>query len=73
MAEVTTKGDIAVGVAAVLGAFVLCFNFDYQAGYETARDECKPPPKTEVPMKDMTHKQQVRYIKRMNADKGVVK
>lgn len=68
----TTNGDIAVGIAAVLGAFALCANVGYQFGYDAARDECKPI-RTEIPFKQMTHKQQVRAVKWMMRDKGAIR
>ncbi len=67
-----TNGDIAVGVTAVLVALALSAMTGYQYGRDAARAECKPI-RTEIPLKQMSHKQQVRYVKRMMADKGVVK
>ena len=67
-----TNGDIAVGVAAVLVALALSAMTAYQYGYDAARAECKPI-RTEIPMKQMSHKQQVRYVQRMHTDKGAVK
>ena len=67
-----TNGDIAVGVTAVLVALALSAMTAYQYGHDAARAECKPI-RTEIPLKQMTHKQQVRYVKRMMADRGAVK
>ena len=67
-----TNGDIAVGVTAVLVALALSAMTGYQYGYDAAKAECKPN-RTGTPFKQMSHKQQVRYVKRMMADKGVVK
>ena len=67
-----TNGDIAVGVTAVLVALALSAMTGYQYGYDAAKAECKPI-RTEIPLKQMTHKQQVRYVKRMMADRGAVK
>ncbi len=66
-----TNGDIAVGVAAVLVALALSAMTAYQYGYDAARDECKPLPKVEF--KQMSHKQQVKWTKWANIDKGWVK
>lgn len=55
-----TKGDIAVGVTAVLVALALAGMTGYQYGYETAKAECKPI-HTEIPLKNMTHKQIIRW------------
>ena len=67
-----TNGDIAVGVTAVLVALALSAMTGYPYGHDAARAECKPI-RTEIPLKQMTHKQQVRYVKRMMADRGAVK
>ena len=66
-----TKGDIAVGVAAVLVALALSAMTAYQYGYDAARAECKPLPKVEF--KQMSHKQQVKLVKFENRDKGWIK
>ncbi len=66
-----TKGDIAVGVTAVLVALALSAMTGYQYGHDVARAECKPLPKVEF--KQMSHKQQMRQIKWNNRDKGWVK
>ena len=62
--------DRMVFRAALVILLALVTQTAYQYGYNSK--ECRPI-KTEVPLKNMTHKQQVRYIQRMNADKGVVK
>ena len=67
-----TNGDIAVGVATVLVALALSAMTAYQYGYDAARAECKPI-RTEIPMKQMSHKQQVKWTKWANIDKGWVK
>lgn len=66
-----TNGDIAVGVAAVLVALALSAMTAYQYGYDAARAECKPLPKVEF--KQMSHKQQVKWVKFENRDKGWIK
>ena len=45
----------------------------YQYGYDKARSECKPAPKVEIPLKNMTHKQAVRNIMWHNRDKGNIR
>jgi hypothetical protein len=45
--------------------------FAYQEGYDHARAECKPAPSYEI--KPMTHKQQVKWAKWANRDKGWIK
>ena len=67
-----TNGDIAVGVTAVLVALALSAMTAYQYGYDAARAECKPI-RTEIPLKQMSHKQQVRQIKWANRDKGAMR
>ena len=67
-----TKGDIAVGVAAVLVALALSAMTGYQFGYDAAKSECKPLPRVEIPFKNMTHKQQVRHAIWMMRDRGVI-
>ena len=54
-----TNGDIAVGVTAVLVALALSAMTGYQYGYDAARAECKPI-RTEIPLKQMSHRQQER-------------
>lgn len=66
-----TKGDIAVGVTAVLCSIALIAMTGYQFGYDAAKAECKPLPKVEF--RQMTHKQQVRQIKWASMDKGAIK
>lgn len=44
----------------------------YQAGYDDAKAECAPI-RTKIPFKDMTPKQQVRYIKWFNRDREVIR
>lgn len=68
-----TKGDIAVGVTAVLCSIALIAMTGYQYGYDAAKAECKPLPKVEIPFKQMTHKQQVRAIQWQFRDKGAVR
>jgi archaeosine-15-forming tRNA-guanine transglycosylase len=65
-----TKGDIAVGVTAVLVALALSAMTGYQYGYDAAKAECKPI-RTEIPFKQMSHKQQVRQIKWANRERMV--
>ena len=67
-----TKGDIAVGVTAVLCTLALIAMSGYQFGYDTAKAECKPAPKVEIPFKNMTHKQKVRAVQWANRDRGVI-
>ena len=45
----------------------------YQRGYDTAKAECKPIIKREIPLKNMTHKQAVRNIQWHNRDRGIIK
>lgn len=66
-----TKGDIAVGVSAVLVALALSAMTGYQFGYDAAKSECKPLPRVEF--KQMSHKQQVKLVKFENRDKGWIK
>ena len=65
-----TNGDIAVGVTAVLVALALSAMTGYQYGRDAARAECKPI-MTEIPFKQMSHKQQVRQIKWANRERMV--
>ncbi len=65
-----TNGDIAVGVTAVLVALALSAMTGYQYGYDAAKAECKPI-RTEIPFKQMSHKQQVRQIKWANRERMV--
>ncbi len=44
----------------------------YGTGYDKARSECKSI-KKEVPFKDMTYKQQVKWSKWMNREREVIR
>lgn len=73
MSKEFTNGDIAVGIVGLTSAFLLSYAAFWQHGYDTAKAECKPLPKVEIPLKQMTHKQQVKWAKWANRDKGWIK
>lgn len=65
--------DRIVFIVCAIIAFFLLLGFAYQSGYEAARSECHPVIKYQVPLKQMTHRQQVRNIQWMNRDREVIR
>ena len=62
--------DKVVFAVCLFALIALVIQVAYQYGYDAK--ECKPI-KTEIPLKNMTHKQQVKVIRLSLRDKGAVK